>query len=241
MILTNLLEGRLIRRYKRFLADIRLADGSEVIAHCPNTGSMKNCAKPGSRVWISDVASPSRKLRYRWELVEVDGRFLACIDTGLANHLVKEAIQSDRIPALSGYSGIQTERPYGEERSRIDLLLTKQDRPDCYVEVKNVTLLAEAGQGYFPDAVTARGSKHLRELMSVIKAGGRAVLYYNVAHSGIQRVTTAREIDPVYADILQEAVHCGLEVLAYGVDISIEVMCVGEAIPFGLTAGESAE
>jgi sugar fermentation stimulation protein A len=174
-------------------------------------------------------------------LVEVEGRFLACIDTGLANHLVKEAIQSDQIPALGGYSGIQTERPYGEEKSRIDLLLTGQDRPDCYVEVKNVTLMGEGGQGYFPDAVTARGSKHLRELMSVIKAGGRAILYYNVAHTGINQLSPARAIDPVYADILEEAVHYGLEVMAYGVDISTKAMSVGQPIPFSLTADELAE
>lgn len=241
MMFPDLQEGRLIRRYKRFLADIRLPDGTEVTAHCPNTGSMKNCAEPGSRVWIRDVSSPSRKLRYRWELIEIEGQFLACINTGLANHLVKEAIQSDQIPALTGYSGIQTERPYGEEKSRIDLLLTEPGRPDCYVEVKNVTLMEEEGRGYFPDAVTARGCKHLRELIAVIKSGRRAVLFYNVAHTGILQVAPAREIDPAYAYTLEEAVHQGVEVLAYSIEISTKSMKVGQPIPFCLAEGESSE
>ncbi len=235
MNLPDLIEGRLIRRYKRFLADILLPDGTEVTVHCPNTGSMKNCAEPDSRVWIRDVASPKRKLRYRWELVEVEGQFLACINTGLANHLVKEAIESDNIPSLTGYSAIHTERPYGEEKSRIDLLLTGQDRPDCYVEVKNVTLLDGAGQGYFPDAVTARGRKHLRELIYVAKRGDRAVLFFNVAHSGITRVAPASAIDPDYAASLTEAVDAGVEVLAHRVDFSLHTIGIGGEIPFVLS------
>ncbi|MCW8890868.1 MAG: DNA/RNA nuclease SfsA [Sedimenticola sp.] len=235
MELPDLLEGQLIRRYKRFLADIRLPDGTEVTAHCPNTGSMKNCAEPGSRVWIRDVSSPQRKLKYRWELVEVEGQFLACINTGLANPLVKEAIASDRIPSLTGYETIQTERPYGEEKSRIDLLLTGSDRPDCYVEVKNVTLLEGEGQGYFPDAVTARGQKHLRELITVTKDGARAVLFFNVAHSGISRVSPASTIDPSYAETLAEAVESGVEVMAFQVTFSADSMHIAKEIPFVLS------
>lgn len=235
MNFSDLQEGRLIKRYKRFLADIQLSDGSEVVAHCPNTGSMKNCAEPGSRVWVSDVSSPKRKLQYRWELVEVEGQFVACINTGLANHLVKEAIVSGSIPSLSGYRTIETERPYGEEKSRIDLLLTDPDRPDCYVEVKNVTLLDGAGQGYFPDAVTTRGRKHLRELILVAKSGARAVLFFNVAHSGIECVAPAAEIDPDYAATLAEAIDAGVEVLAHSVVFSGRSMRLGEAIPFTLT------
>ncbi|MCW8881011.1 MAG: DNA/RNA nuclease SfsA [Sedimenticola sp.] len=240
MDLPDLIEGRLIKRYKRFLADIRLPDGTEVTAHCPNTGSMKNCADPGSRVWIRDVQSVKRKLRYRWELVEVEGQYLACINTGLANHLVKESIQSGFIVPLSGYSDIQVERPYGDERSRIDLLLTKPGRPDCYVEVKNVTLLNGAGKGFFPDAVTARGRKHLRELMAVAKAGGRAVLFFNVAHTGIEQLAPAWDIDPEYAATLSEAVASGVEVMAYRSAISIDAIQVGEAIPFNLATADQA-
>jgi len=232
--LPELLEGRLIRRYKRFLADVRLADGSEVTAHCPNTGSMKNCAEPGSRVWLQDVTSPKRKLGYRWELVEVAGRYLACINTGRANALVKEAIIANRIDALDGYSTVQSERPYGNEGSRIDLLLTEPGLPDCFVEVKNVTLLMDDGLGTFPDAITSRGRKHLRELMAVVEAGNRGVLLFNVAHSGVRRVEPAWDIDPGYAETLVEAVEAGVEVLAYRVEFTPGQLNLGHLLPFRL-------
>lgn len=234
MNLPDLLEGRLIRRYKRFLADVRLSDGREVTAHCPNTGSMKNCAEPGSRVWLRDVNSPKRKLRYSWELVEVEGRYLACINTGRANGLVREAIIGGRIACLNGYTTVLSERPYGEEGSRIDLLLTEPGLPDCYVEVKNVTLLAGEGLGTFPDAVTVRGRKHLRELMSVVRAGARGVLFFNVAHSGIARIEPAWDIDPGYAGTLAEAMDAGVEVVAHGVDISPRHLGLGASLPFSL-------
>ncbi len=233
------MEGRLIRRYKRFLADVRLADGAEVIAHCPNTGSMKNCAEPGSRVWLQDVNSPKRKLRYRWELVEVQERYLACINTGRANALVREAIIADRIQALNGYSMIHSERPYGNEGSRIDLLLTGSGLPDCYLEVKNVTLLVGDGLGAFPDAVTIRGRKHLRELMAVVQAGHRGVLFFNVAHNGIERLEPAWHIDPGYGEALVEAVAAGVEVLAYGVEFSRGQMQLNHVVPFNLGASFS--
>lgn len=232
MNLPELVEGRLVRRYKRFLADVRLVDGTEVVAHCPNTGSMKNCAEPGSRVWLQDVNSPKRKLRYRWELVEVAGRYLACINTGRANALVREAIMANRIEALRGYSRIQSERPYGAEGSRIDLLLSEPGLPDCFVEVKNVTLLVGDGLGTFPDAVTSRGRKHLRELMAVVAAGERGVLFFNVAHSGIRRVEPAWDIDPHYAETLVEAVEAGVEVLAYGVKITRGQLNLSRLLPF---------
>ncbi|AKH21984.1 DNA/RNA nuclease SfsA [Sedimenticola thiotaurini] len=234
MNLPDLLEGRLVRRYKRFLADVQLADGSVVVAHCPNTGSMKNCAEPGSRVWLQDVNSPKRKLRYRWELVEVAGRYLACINTGRANELVREAIMANRIEALKGYSTIQTERPYGRERSRIDLLLSEPGLPNCFVEVKNLTLLEEGGLGTFPDAVTSRGRKHLRELMAVVESGERSVLFFNVAHSGVQRVEPAWDIDPAYAETLVEAVEAGVEVLAYGVQFSPGQLNLSRPLAFEL-------
>lgn len=239
MNLPDLLEGRLIRRYKRFLADVRLANGTEVTAHCPNTGSMKNCAEPGSRVWLQDVHSPKRKLGYRWELVEVAGRYQACINTGRANALVREAILANRVEALKGYSTIQSERPYGNEGSRIDLLLSEPGLPDCFVEVKNLTLLVDDGLGTFPDAVTSRGRKHLRELTAVVEAGGRGVLFFNVAHSGIRRVEPAWDIDPGYAETLVQAVEAGVEVLAYGVAFGSGQLKLGRLLPFrlGLPAG----
>lgn len=229
-----LIQGRLIRRYKRFLADIVLPDGREMTVHCPNTGSMKHCADAGSRVWLRDVASPARKLRFRWELVEVDNRHLACINTGLANGLVREAVEAGRIEALSGYRDLHTERPYGRERSRIDLLLQGAGRPDCFIEVKNVTLLEAEGWGMFPDAVSERGRKHLRELIGVVQEGARGVLFFNVAHTGIRRVMPAWNIDPGYAKTLVEAVEAGVEVIAYGACINNREMVLENRLPFSL-------
>ncbi len=231
----QLLEGRLQRRYKRFLADVELADGEVVTAHCPNTGSMRNCCDPGSRVWLYDSDNPKRKLRYTWELVEVAGRYLACINTHRANHLVKQAIQAGVITELSGYMQLLSEQKYGLENSRIDLLLKGGGRPDCYVEVKNLTLLqGGAGVGLFPDAVTARGQKHLRELMEIVRQGERAVLLFNVAHTGINRVAPAWDIDPEYTSILTEAVRGGVEVLAYGAMITPDLIELEQRLEFCL-------
>lgn len=229
-----LIQGRLVRRYKRFLADIELSDGHQVTAHCPNTGSMMHCADPDSRVWLRDVASPGRKLPYRWELVEVDRRYLACINTGLANGLVREAIEAGRVPELAGYPELLTERPYGSERSRIDLLLRGGGRPDCFIEVKNVTLLQGDGWGAFPDAVSERGRKHLRELIEVVRGGARGVLFFNVPHSGIRRVMPAWQIDPKYAETLVLALESGVEVLAYGARIDSEEIVLDTRLPFSL-------
>ncbi len=229
---SGLLQGRLIKRYKRFLADVEMANGEVVTAHCPNTGSMLNCCDPGARVWLLDSDNPKRKLRYTWELVEVEGRHLACINTNRANQIVKEAILDCRIEELAGYDELVTEKPYGEENSRVDLLLKKAGLADCYVEVKNVTLLTEDGLGLFPDAVTKRGRKHLRELISVVKDGGRAVLLFNVAHTGIQRVAPAWSIDPDYSTTLQDAVELGVEVLAYRSSISQDSIVLGERLGF---------
>jgi sugar fermentation stimulation protein A len=230
----ELIPGRLIKRYKRFLADVELESGEIVTAHCPNTGSMRNCCDPGSRVWLLDSDNPKRKLRYTWELVEVEGQYLACINTNRANHLVKEAILDCRIPELAGYDELLTERPYGAENSRIDLLLKREGTADCYVEVKNVTLLTEGGIGIFPDAVTARGQKHLRELISVVEEGHRSVLLFNVAHTGIQRIAPAWDIDYKYASTLQQAMELGVEVLAYRASISPESIAVDERIEFSV-------
>jgi sugar fermentation stimulation protein A len=229
-----LLPGRLIKRYKRFLADVELENGETVTAHCPNTGSMLNCCDPGSRVWLLDSDNPKRKLRYTWELVEVGGRHLACINTNRANHLVKEAILDCKIDELSGYDAISTERPYGLEKSRIDLLLQKDDRADCYVEVKNVTLLSEDGTGRFPDAITERGRKHLRELITVAEEGNRAVLFFNVAHSGIEQVAPSWDIDFKYSSTLQRAMELGVEVLAYRALISPSSIVLNQRIEFNI-------
>ncbi len=226
-----LIEAKLIKRYKRFLADVKFPDGRQITVHCPNTGSMKNCAEPGSRVWLADSKNPKRKYRYSWQLVETTPGELACIHSALANGLVKNALEEQRIPELAGYDEIKTEVRYGQEKSRIDLLLEKPDE-QCFVEIKSVTLAMGGGLGLFPDAVSARGTKHLRELIEIKRRGARAVLFYCVQHTGIDHVAAADKIDPVYGETLRKALAAGVEVLAYGTDISPSVIKLTEAIKF---------
>lgn len=220
---TPLLEATLIRRYKRFLADVVLPDGSPATLHCPNTGAMLGCAEAGSRVWYSRSENPARKYPCTWELVEVADQHLAGINTGLANRLAEEALREGRLAPLQGYSALQREVRCGDEDSRIDFLLTGHaQRPDekCYMEVKSVTLALGAGEGAFPDAVTTRGARHLRELMALRRQGHRAVLLFCVQHSGIERVRPAFEIDPDYAEALRQARDAGVELLAWKARLS---------------------
>ncbi|MCV6610175.1 MAG: DNA/RNA nuclease SfsA [Amphritea sp.] len=234
MKLENMQSGRLIKRYKRFLADIELENGRELTVHCPNTGSMKNCADPGSEVWIQDSGNLKRKYPFGWELVQVEGRFWACINTGRANALIREAVETGVIVELQGYDSLRQEVKYGDENSRIDLLLESESQPKCYVEIKNVTLLEGPGLGVFPDAVTARGAKHLRELMLMVEQGHRAVLMFCVPHTGIERVRPADHIDPEYGQLLREASAAGVEVYAYGARISPEEVTICRALPVEL-------
>tara|TARA_R110001599_G_scaffold757_1_gene3693 strand:- start:128 stop:844 length:717 start_codon:yes stop_codon:yes gene_type:complete len=227
---TPLIEGKLIKRYKRFLSDIQLPNGDVVVAHCPNTGSMKRCQQDGARVWLSKSNNPKRKLTYTWELVEVDEKYLACINTGYPNKLVGEAIANDVIKELSGYAEQKAEVKYGE-KSRIDWLLTGEDGRKCYVEVKNVTLLEEDGRGYFPDAVTERGRKHFYELAKMVEEGHRAVMFFCVSHTGIDSVTPAAHIDEKYAKTFEEVIARGVEVLAYNVTINQNEMTVLARVP----------
>lgn len=213
-----LVEGLLLRRYQRFLADVSLPDGRVVTAHCPNTGSMLGCKAPGSRVWLSPAANPARKLPWTWELVEVAPGVTVGVHTGRSNGLVREAIEAGRVPELAGYTGIRPEVKYGEG-SRIDLLLQAAGRPDCYVEVKNVTAAVEGRIGYFPDAVTTRGAKHLREMSAMVAAGHRAVLVFCVQRTDVDGVRPADHIDPDYGRALRAALAAGVEVLALGARI----------------------
>ncbi|REG77581.1 DNA/RNA nuclease SfsA [Marinomonas pollencensis] len=230
---TELLEGRLIKRYKRFLADIELLNGDVITAHCPNTGSMKRCQQDNAKVWVSKSNNPKRKLAYTWELVEVDEQHLACINTGYPNKLVGEAIANGVVSELAGYSEQKAEVKYGE-KSRIDWLLTGADGGKCYVEVKNVTLLEEDGLGYFPDAVTERGRKHLYELANMVEEGHRAVMFFCVSHTGIDSVTPATHIDPKYAQAFVEVMAKGVEVLAYQVSIDPQGMLVTHSVPVAM-------
>lgn len=211
-----LVPGRLLRRYKRFLSDVELADGSVVVAHCPNPGRMTSCNAPGSPVLLSRAASPTRKLAYTLELVGVDGRWVA-VNTMRPNAVVHEAIAAGRVAELTGYNLLRREVAYGRN-SRVDLLL-EGAAGRCYVEVKNVTLAAD-GVAYFPDAVTARGARHMDELAACVRSGDRAVLLYVVNHPGCHTVRPADAVDPVYGQALRRAAQAGVEVLAYGCAIS---------------------
>ena len=222
-------EGRLLRRYKRFLADIELVDGTQVTAACPNTGSLLGCAIPGHRVWLSESETPSRKYRYTWELVEVDGVKIG-INTGLPNKLVAEAITSGVLVELSGYQEMRREVAFGTERSRVDLLLTGSGRADCYVEVKNVTAAVSDGVALFPDAISARGAKHLRELMRLQDAGLRAVLVYCVQRGDVSEVRPADAIDALYGQTLRSALAVGVEVLAYRARVTTHEIEIDQAI-----------
>jgi sugar fermentation stimulation protein A len=209
----------LIKRYKRFLADVQLSDGTTLTIHCPNTGSMLHCAEPGSRAWYSTSASKGRKYPNTWEIVENAQGARIGINTGIANKLVEEAVLAGRIESLAAYQTIRREVPYGVEGSRVDFLLSDSSihgQPDCYVEVKNVTLLCKQGLGAFPDSVSTRAHKHLRELIDVTRQGQRALLIYCVQHEGIERVVPAEWIDPKYAQLLTRAKEAGVEVIALG-------------------------
>jgi sugar fermentation stimulation protein A len=221
MQLPPVIFGTLIKRYKRFLADVELDDGAIITVHCPNTGRMTTCAEPGWKVALSDSQNPKRKYRYTWELVH-NGQCWICVNTGRANAVVFEAVSNGIIPRLAGYEQVLREQKFGN--SRFDLLLKKDVATPCaelcYVEVKNVTLLADDGCYAFPDAVTERGRKHLNELVDVVNAGHRAAMLFVIARSDGNAFRTARETDPQYADALEAATAAGVEVYAWQADVS---------------------
>lgn len=227
MRLPPLVAGTLVRRYKRFLADVLLEDGSDVTVHCPNSGSMKGCATPGSRLFLSRSPNLKRKYPLGWELVEADG-FWAGINTGLPNYLTREAIENGTVRELQGYSAIRPEVPYGEH-SRIDLLL-EGPAGRCFVEVKNVTLV-EGGRALFPDAVTTRGQKHLLELMRVVREGDRGVIFFTVQRGDGNSVSPADLIDPEYGRLLRLAMDNGVEALAYRALVTPEEIMLTERLP----------
>ncbi|WP_285127014.1 DNA/RNA nuclease SfsA [Leclercia adecarboxylata] len=223
----------LVQRYKRFLADVVTPEGVALTLHCPNTGAMTGCATPGDTVWYSTSHNIKRKYPHTWEITQTAGGEYICVNTLRANQLVKEAISMDLIPELRGYNSLKTEVKYGAENSRIDFLLQAEDQPECYIEVKSVTL-ADRDNGYFPDAVTLRGQKHLRELISVAAEGKRAVLFFAVLHSAIGKFSPARHIDPKYAQLLNEAQKQGVEVLAYKAELSADNITLRSALPVTL-------
>lgn len=208
----NLIKGTLVRRYKRFLADIDLEEEIRITAHCPNPGSMAGLKKPGSEVWVSLAENPKRKLKFTWEMIRV-GRSLVGINTNLSNNIVEEAISKNAISELSGYQSHRREVKFGEN-SRVDFLLEASNRPACYVEVKNVTLKRER-LAAFPDSITLRGTKHLFELANQVKAGNRAVIFYLVQRQDCEGFKIADDIDIRYAEAYSYAVKAGVDVLCY--------------------------
>lgn len=227
---TPLYPGRLLRRYKRFLADVDLDSGETVTAHCPNSGSMKGCAIPGARVLLSISGAPKRKFPYTWELAQADGIWIG-INTSRTNRLVQEAIRQEKIPELAGYTDIRPEVRYGAG-SRIDLLLSGPSG-DCYVEAKNVTL-AEGKRALFPDAVTTRGQKHLHELMEVARSGGRGVIFFVVQREDTRDFSPADTIDPEYGSLLRIAVKRGVEALVYQAAVSPLEIILTKRLPMAL-------
>jgi sugar fermentation stimulation protein A len=216
---TELVPARLIRRYKRFLANCTLADGREVTAHCANPGSMMGLAAPGTRIWLEPNDDPKKKLNYGWRLVDHENGHFTGVDTALPNRVLRAALQQRAVAALADYGRVRPEVKYGEN-SRVDFLLTEPGLPDAYVEVKSVTLSRAAGLAEFPDSVTARGTKHLGELAAMAQAGHRAVLLYLVQRTDCSHVAIAADIDPAYAAAHATATAAGLETIAIGTHIT---------------------
>jgi sugar fermentation stimulation protein A len=227
-----LMPATLIRRYKRFLADVALPSGETVTAHCANPGSMIGLAVPGAPVWLSRSDNLKRKLAHSWELVEVDlgsGTELVGINTTNPNALAAEAIAAGRIPELAGYRSVRREVKYGRS-SRVDFLLEEPGRPPCYVEVKNVHLMRQKGLAEFPDAVTRRGAKHLVELADMAAAGARAVMLFLVQIASAERFALARDIDPIYGAQFDRARGRGVEAAVRRCRLTREAIEVAEAI-----------
>lgn len=228
-----LIPATLVRRYKRFLADVVLESGETITVHVANPGAMLGLAAPSSRVWLSRSASKTRKLPYSWELVEVDfgaGPELVGVNTGHPNALVAEAIAEGRIAELTGYPTVRREVKYGRN-SRVDFLLEGPGVPPCYVEVKNVHMMRQTGLAEFPDCVTARGAKHLDELADVLAAGGRAVMLYLIQIGSADRMALARDIDPAYGAAYDRARAKGLEALAYRCTVDCGALAVADPVP----------
>ena len=210
--------GTITNRYKRFLSDIELPDGQEVNAHVPNTGSMKTCWEPGWKVLVTHNDDPKRKMKYTLEMTN-NGDSWICVNTGMTNKLVKEALENEVISELTGYENIKPEKKVKD--SRIDFFLSEHcDKPDCYVEVKNVTLKGPGKLALFPDSVSTRGQKHLKDLMELKEEGLRAVMLYVVNREDVNEFSPAEEIDPKYAALLKEANDKGVEILAYQCSLS---------------------
>ena len=226
---TELVPATLIKRYKRFLADCRLEDGREITAHCANPGSMMGLAEPGTRIWLEPNDDPKKKLKFGWRLVQLGDDFVG-VDTSIPNKALKLALTDRKVERLSAYSNTRAEVRYGAS-SRIDFLLTEPGLPDCYVEVKSVTLSRAPGLAEFPDCVTTRGAKHLDELAAMRAAGHRAVMLYLVQRTDAQRFALASDVDPAYAAAYARASAVGVETLVLRTNMSQDRVEVGPELP----------
>lgn len=226
-----LIKARIIKRYKRFLSDLELESGEIIHAHVPNTGSMKTCWEEGWHAYLSKSNDPERKLPYTWELTD-SGKSLICINTNLPNKIVKEALENKNIPELSQYNHVKPEQKVLD--SRIDFYLTEDGLPDAYVEVKNVTLKGEGTTALFPDAVSTRGQKHLIDLMKLKEQGHRAIMLYLINRTDVTDFKPAEDIDPKYAELLNEASKKGVEILPYRTSISPQEIILENKVDFNL-------
>lgn len=213
-------QAQLIKRYKRFLADVKTNNGDEFTIHCANTGAMTGCAEPGSIVWYSTLDNAKRKYPNSWEVTQFNNHFI-CVNTIRANQLVEEALANNSIAEFIDLASIKREVKFGQENSKVDFLVTEPTGDEHYIEVKSVTLLQD-NQGYFPDAVTTRGQKHLRELTELTRQGKKATLLFAVLHTGINSVKPACHIDKKYGQLLQEAKEAGVNIIAYKADFAIK-------------------
>jgi sugar fermentation stimulation protein A len=227
----GLIEGRLIRRWKRFFAEVELAGGERVVAHCANPGAMRNCMPEGAPVWLSESARPARSLRFTWELVEADGA-LVCVNTARANRVVVEAIAAGQVAALAGWPGLAREVRCGRH-SRVDLLLTR-GAARCWVEVKSATMGCGGGVTAFPDSVTERGTRHLELLLRRVRLGERAALLFCCARADTRALRPADEIDPRYGRTLRRAARAGVQVLAHRCEVTPRGLWLREAVPIDL-------
>ncbi len=225
-----LIPGKLIRRYKRFLADVELESGETVVAHCTNSGSMKSCIEVGAEVYLSPASDPKRKTQYTWEMIKINGKWVG-INTGIPNILAFEAIKNQQIIGLKGYTDVRREVKYGN--SRIDIY-AQNETEKCFIEVKNVTM-KEGRFARFPDAVTTRGKKHLETLMEIKAAGMRAVMLYVIQRQDVEIFAPAREIDPDYAEALIRAFASGVEIFPVLAEVSPQKIEIIKILPFDLS------
>lgn len=225
----ELVHGRLIKRYKRFLADIELDTGEVIVAHCTNSGSMKSCLENGAEVYLTPVNDPKRKTKFTWEMIKINGDWVG-INTGNPNKLAYEAISNGEIPGLDGYTTVKREVKFGD--SRFDVY-AENEREKCFVEVKNVSM-KELEYALFPDAITIRGQKHLKTLIDVKKQGMRAVMLYIIQRSDVQLFAPAKEIDPAYADLLRQAHEAGVEIMPMQAKVTSTGITLNRKLPFEL-------